>query len=36
MAFLKTLVKRASDALLRPFGYEVRRKSSVRWEPVET
>ncbi len=34
MAFLKTMLKRASDAVLGPFGYEVRRKSSVRWEPV--
>ena len=34
MAFLKTILKRASDAILGPFGYEVRRKSNVRWEPV--
>jgi ubiquinone/menaquinone biosynthesis C-methylase UbiE len=34
MAFLKTMLKRASNAILVPFGYEVRRRSSVRWEPV--
>ena len=27
-------MKRASNAILGPFGYEVRRKSSVCWEPV--
>ncbi len=34
MAFLKDMLKRASDAVLGPFGYEFRRKSRVHWEPV--
>ena len=34
MSFLKTMLKRTSDAVLQPFGYEVKSKSSVRWEPV--
>jgi SAM-dependent methyltransferase len=34
MSSLKTMLKRASDVVLGPFGYEVKRKSSVHWEPV--
>ena len=34
MSLLKTILKRASDAILVPFGYQITRKSNVRWEPV--
>lgn len=34
MSFLKTTLRRTSDAILGPFGYLIARKSKVRWEPV--
>ena len=34
MSFVKTILRRASDEILLPVGYQIRRKSSVRWEPV--
>lgn len=34
MSLLKTIARRASDAILVPFGYEIAKHSSVRWEPV--
>ena len=34
MSLLKTILRRASDAVLVPLGYQITRKSSVRWDPV--
>ncbi|HEX7330317.1 MAG TPA: class I SAM-dependent methyltransferase [Pyrinomonadaceae bacterium] len=34
MSLIKTVLRRSSDAILVPFGYQIRRKSSVLWEPV--
>ncbi len=34
MSWLKRVAKVASDAVLAPLGYEVRKKGKVRWEPI--
>ena len=34
MSLVKTILRQTSDAILVPFGYQIRRKSNVHWEPI--